>query len=291
LVEQPALVEGPFLMEERNLINSLGEMLSFYFDRREGEQALRRLTANLAQKSSELEFARDQAVATTHHKSQFLASVSHELRTPLNAILGFSEVLAEKMFGELNQKQEEYIQDIRDSGTHLLSLINDILDLSKIESGRMELELTTFNLRVVLEKVLKLVEEQAQRQSIDISLEVDDRLGDITADEQKIMQVLLNLYSNSIKFTPDGGKVRIRAGIAEDHVKVSVTDTGIGITPENKKGIFEEFKKIRDRKTSDQREIGLGLALAKRFVELHGGWLGVESTVGCGSTFTFMLPH
>src|SRR5262249_51746676 len=194
-----------------------------------------RLFRELADKSRQLEVA-------SQHKSEFLANMSHELRTPLNAVIGFSEVLSERMFGELNDKQEEYLKDIHASGQHLLSLINDILDLSKIEAGRMELEVTNFELPMTIDNALTLIRERATRRSIDLHKSVDERLGQIQADERKIRQILLNLLSNAIKFTPEGGRIEVRAVPLDASVEVSVSDTGVGIAPEDQDAIFEEFK-------------------------------------------------
>src|SRR5262249_37660829 len=163
------------------------------------------------------------------HKSEFLANMSHELRTPLNAIIGFSEVLNDRMFGELNEKQEEYLQDIHASGQHLLSLINDILDLSKIEAGRMRLELSDFHRPTAIENALILVRERAGRRGITLGSTLDERVGTIQADERKVKQVLLNLLSNAIKFTPEGGRIEVRATPMNDAVEISVSDTGVGI--------------------------------------------------------------
>jgi signal transduction histidine kinase len=175
----------------------------------------------IVEKSRQIEVA-------SQHKSEFLANMSHELRTPLNAIIGFSEVLSDRMFGELNEKQEEYLKDIYASGTHLLSLINDILDLSKIEAGRMELELTDFHLPTALDNALTLVRERAGRRSITLQTSIDEQLGEIRADERKIRQVVLNLLSNAIKFTPEGGRIEVLAAPTDGSVEVSVSDTGVG---------------------------------------------------------------
>src|SRR5205814_799754 len=161
----------------------------------------------------EIEDKGRQLETASRHKSEFLANMSHELRTPLNAIIGFSEVLAEKMFGEVNDKQAEYLADILDSGRHLLSLINDILDLSKIEAGRMELDLSDFNLPTAIENTLMLMKERAHRREITLGRTVDERLGTIHADERKVKQVLLNLLSNALKFTPEGGRIDVRARV------------------------------------------------------------------------------
>ena len=225
------------------------------------------------------------------HKSEFLASMSHELRTPLNAIIGFSEVLLQRMFGELNPKQDEYLQDVLSSGRHLLSLINDILDLSKVEAGRMELELARFDLPQALQDTLVLVRERAVRNGIDLHLEVDARLGELVADERKIKQVMLNLLSNAVKFTPEGGRVDVRAIPSDGAVEISVADTGIGIAPENQDLIFEEFRQVGGDYAHKREGTGLGLTLARKFVELHGGRLWVKSQVGQGSIFTFSVPE
>jgi len=249
------------------------------------------LAANLNRMNEELGRLYQQLEAASRHKSDFLANMSHELRTPLNAIIGFSEVLLERMFGELNPKQEEYLQDIMTSGRHLLSLINDILDLSKVEAGRMELDLGQFDLPAALDNCRTLVRERAGRHGIALDLAVDERLGQIVADERKVRQVLLNLLSNAVKFTPEGGRVAIGAVRADGGVEIAVSDTGIGIAPEDQETIFEEFRQAGSDYVRKREGTGLGLALAKRFVELHGGRIWVKSEVGRGSTFTFTIPE
>jgi signal transduction histidine kinase len=237
----------------------------------------------------EIEVKSRQLEASSQHKSEFLANMSHELRTPLNAVIGFSEVLRERMFGELNDKQEEYLNDIHGSGQHLLSLINDILDLSKIEAGRMELELADFDLPTAIGNALTLVRERAGRRGIALHQTVDQRLGQVRGDERKIKQVLLNLLSNALKFTPEGGRVDVRVGLVNGLAEISVADTGVGIAPEDQEAIFEEFRQVgaADKKVEGT---GLGLALSRRFVELHGGRIWVESQMGAGATFTFAIP-
>ena len=215
--------------------------------------------------------------------------MSHELRTPLNAIIGFSEVLSDRMFGELNEKQEEYLKDIYASGTHLLSLINDILDLSKIEAGRMELELTEFHFPTAIENAVMLVRERAGRRSIALQTQIDNRLGQIQADERKIRQVVLNLLSNAIKFTPEAGRIDVSAIPKDGFVEVSVSDTGVGIAPEDQEKVFEEFRQVGTA-AKKVEGTGLGLTLCRKFVELHGGKIWVKSQVGEGSTFTFTIP-
>jgi len=216
--------------------------------------------------------------------------MSHELRTPLNAIIGFSEVLLEKLFGEINDKQEDYLKDIHSSGRHLLSLINDILDLSKVEAGRMELDLASFDLCGAISNAMTLIRERAQRHSIALGVDADPALGEIVADERKLKQILLNLLTNAVKFTPDGGRVDVRARRDADMIVISVKDTGIGIAPADQEAVFEEFRQVGRSYTNKQEGTGLGLALTRRFVELHGGRVSVESALGSGSTFTFTLP-
>ena len=243
-----------------------------------------RLFHEIDQKSRQLEIA-------SQHKSEFLANMSHELRTPLNAIIGFSEVLTERLFGELNEKQAEYLEDILSSGRHLLSLINDILDLSKVEAGRMELELGSFSLAEALDNGLTMVRERASRHGLQLSLDVDPTIGTIEADERKIKQVIFNLLSNAVKFTPDRGRVDVVARPVDGEVQVAVHDTGIGIAPEDQACIFEEFQQASGSNAVAREGTGLGLALARRFVELHGGRLWVDSKPGIGSTFTFAIQR
>ena len=243
-----------------------------------------RLFKEIQEKSQQLEIA-------NRHKSEFLANMSHELRTPLNAIIGFSEVLQERMFGEMNEKQEEYINDIHSSGKHLLSLINDILDLSKVEAGRMELELASFDLPSAIDNALTLIKERAGRHNIELTNTTDPLVSTIHADERKFKQILLNLLSNAVKFTPEGGRINVASRPLDGQmIEVSVTDTGIGIATEDCKAVFEEFRQVGTDYTKKAEGTGLGLALTKKFVELHGGKIWVTSEIGKGSTFAFTLP-
>jgi signal transduction histidine kinase len=248
------------------------------------------LAENLNRMSAELERLYGQLESASRHKSEFLANMSHELRTPLNAVIGFSEVLNERMFGELNEKQAEYVRDIHSSGKHLLLLINEILDLSKIEAGRMELELSEFSLPAMLESAITLVRERALRHSIALNLEIDTALDMVRGDERKLKQVMLNLLSNAVKFTPDAGAIRVSARSSVGAIEVSVADTGVGISPEDQGLVFEEFRQVGGDSARKAEGTGLGLALARKFVELHGGTMCLESAVGRGSTFTFTLP-
>jgi signal transduction histidine kinase len=194
------------------------------------------------------------------------------------------------MFGEVNEKQADYLKDIHESGKHLLSLINDILDLSKIEAGRMELEVSEFHLPTAISNAMTLVRERAQRHGIALGLEVDKRLGEFQADERKVKQILLNLLSNAVKFTPDGGRVDVAASLNGKFLQIAVSDTGIGIAPEDQEKVYGEFVQVGRDYTRKAEGTGLGLALTKRFVELHGGEIRLESAPGKGSTFTFTLP-
>jgi signal transduction histidine kinase len=238
----------------------------------------------------ELQEKNTQIEAASRHKSEFLANMSHELRTPMNAILGFSEVLGERYFGELNEKQDEYVRDIRGSGEHLLSLINDVLDLSKVEAGKMELELAEVDLPAALRNVVTLVRERAQRHGIALNVDLASGLGAIRADERKLKQIMLNLLSNAVKFTPDGGAITVVGKPVGKVIEIAVTDTGAGIAPEDLPAVFEEFKQVGSNHARKAEGTGLGLPLAKKFVELHGGEIKVESDLGVGSTFSFTLP-
>ncbi|MGH7310792.1 MAG: sensor histidine kinase, partial [Candidatus Rokuibacteriota bacterium] len=249
------------------------------------------LATNLNRMNDELGRLYRELETASRHKSEFLASMSHELRTPLNAIIGFSEVLQERMFGDLNDKQAEYVDDIIASGRHLLALINDILDLSKVEAGHMELDLTRFDLPLALESTLALVRERATRHGLRLEVAMDERVGPVVADERKIRQVLLNLLSNAVKFTPEGGWVAVRTAPVAGAVEIAVSDAGIGIAAEDQAAVFEEFRQVGSDTARKREGTGLGLTLARKFVELHGGRIWVVSEVGRGSTFTFTLPE
>jgi CheY-like chemotaxis protein/anti-sigma regulatory factor (Ser/Thr protein kinase) len=216
--------------------------------------------------------------------------MSHELRTPLNAVIGFSDVLLDRMFGELNERQDEYVRDIRDSGRHLLELINEILDLSKVEAGRMELDLEPVLLADLIEHGVAMVRERAATHRISLACEIEPSLGMARADERKLKQVVLNLLSNAVKFTPDGGSVTVEALRVGDEAQVSVRDTGIGIADEEQDRIFEAFQRGGRAARTSTEGTGLGLTLSKRIVDLHGGRLWLESELGVGSTFSFAIP-
>jgi signal transduction histidine kinase len=255
----------------------------------ENRDELGALAANVDRMNDQLGRLYADLEAANRHKSEFLSNMSHELRTPLNAIIGFSEVLLQRLFGDLNEKQADYLQDILESGKHQLALINDILDLSKVEAGRMELQLSTFSLQTAIDNAITMLREIAGRGGVTLEVEYDPRVNTIEADERKVRQVLFNLLSNAVKFTPKGGTVGVRTIARSDAVEISVDDTGVGIAPEDQGRIFEEFGQAKEGK-SREGSTGLGLTLAKRFVELHGGAMSLRSIVGQGSTFTFVLP-
>ena len=267
----------PFAEREIELLRTFGDQAAIALENV-------RLFREIQDKSKQLEIA-------NQHKSEFLANMSHELRTPLNAIIGFSEVLLERLFGELNDKQDDYLKDIHSSGRHLLNLINDILDLSKVEAGRMELEPATFDLPTAIGNAMALIRERAQKHAIALDVHIEPGLASVVADERKLKQILLNLLSNAVKFTPDDGRIEVRARCVGDDLEIAVEDTGIGIAASDHEAVFEEFRQVGRQYTSKHEGTGLGLALTRRFVELHGGTIRVDSEPGKGSVFTFVLPR
>ena len=247
------------------------------------------LAENVNQMNDELRRLYRELETASQHKSDFLANMSHELRTPLNAIIGFSQVLRDGMVGDVNEKQAEYLDDILSSGNHLLSLINDVLDLSKVEAGQVELELAPFSLQDALERGVAMVRERATRDGVQVTLAANPDVDVVAGDERRIRQVIFNLLTNAVKFTPPGGSVDVWAKQVNGEVSVSVADTGRGIAGEDLRRIFEEFQQT-EAGIEQGEGTGLGLALSKRLVELHGGRIWVDSELGKGSTFVFTLP-
>jgi signal transduction histidine kinase len=281
-------VVGPIQRIDPRLAAIAGGDFSGHVDV-ENRDELGALAANVNRTNDELRRLYTELEAASRHKSEFLASMSHELRTPLNAIIGFSQVLREGMFGPVNEKQAEYLDDIVSSGNHLLSLINDVLDLSKVEAGQVELEIGPFSLREALERGVVMVREQATEEGVQVGLTAGSEVDVVDGDERRIKQVIFNLLSNAVKFTPSGGEVDVTATRVNGEVRVAVADTGPGIAPDDHQRVFEEFQQTEAG--LEQREgTGLGLALSKRLVELHGGRIWLESELGKGSTFVFTLP-
>ncbi|ETX00572.1 GAF domain-containing sensor histidine kinase [Candidatus Entotheonella palauensis] len=252
-------------------------------------QKVEERTEELRDKNRELEAANEMILAATERKIQFFSGMSHELRAPLDAVIGFSEVLEEQTFGSLNEQQQEYVNYILTSGNHLLSLINNLLELSKIDAGMMSLQLNPFSLRPLLEGSLLIVREQAAARGIRLTMEIDEQVDRIVGDELRVKQILVNLLNNAVKFTLDQGAVGVRVTREGGRARIAVWDTGVGIAPEDTSRIFDEFQQVGQHRSGQVKGTGLGLALSKKFVELHGGTIGVESTLGQGSTFTFSL--
>ncbi|HEX2911463.1 MAG TPA: ATP-binding protein [Chloroflexia bacterium] len=253
-------------------------------------------TVELTRTNEKLELINDQLERANLHKSQFLANMSHELRTPLNAIIGFSEVLQDQVFGDLNEKQLRYITNILTSGRHLLNLVNDVLDLSKVEAGKMELHWEEFSARQSIGEVITQLGTLAYKKELKINFEVSPDLDQIMADKGRFRQILYNLVSNAIKFTPQGGMVKIAAKIQPENeagascALFQVEDSGIGISAEHLETIFESFRQVDNSYSRQYQGTGLGLALTRKLVEMHGGKIWVNSTPGVGSTFSFTIP-
>ncbi|MEY4511424.1 MAG: hypothetical protein RLZZ450_3546 [Pseudomonadota bacterium] len=250
----------------------------------------KRIEALIEAQAAELSRAKERAEQESRYKSRFLASMSHELRTPLNAIIGFSELLDQEIFGELTTRQKEYVGYVVSSGHHLLALVNDILDLSKIEAGRMELSREWVAPLRVIDAVQGSVQPLAQKQGVKLELDLPSELPDLYVDEMRLRQILYNLISNGIKFTPAGGRVSLRAAVQDDKLLVEVSDTGVGIRAEDLPRLFREFERMEEGGGAKIEGTGLGLALTKRLVELHGGAIYVESKHRAGSKFTVSLP-
>ncbi|MBI2870225.1 MAG: response regulator [Candidatus Omnitrophica bacterium] len=250
------------------------------------------MAQNLSDSQQHLKLAKEAAEAASKSKSEFLSHMSHELRTPLNSVIGFSEILRDESFGALNPKQKEYVTDVLESGRHLLSLINDILDLAKVEAGKLELELEEVNVREVVESAITIIKERALKQGLKLSASIADSVGGLRADKRKLKQILFNLLSNATKFTPEGGRISIEAGQRDTGTVIfSVRDTGIGIEEKDRHKVFAEFEQIDSAYSRKYAGTGLGMPLAKKLVELHGGELWFESEgKDKGTCFSFALP-
>jgi signal transduction histidine kinase/CheY-like chemotaxis protein len=279
------------------LIQAFNEMLGQIEEREQAlrkahdelEQRVQERTAQLASANKELELQNREVQRATQLKSQFLASMSHELRTPLNAIIGFSDLLAENTAGSLTEKQGRFVGHVRNGARHLLQLINDILDLSKIESGLLELRCESFGVSEALPEVLSVIRPLAMAKNIRIEQLGED--ASVYADRVRFKQILYNLLSNALKFTPEGGAVRVQSAIDGNLVRISVSDTGVGIRPEDQQMIFEEFRQAGETTRGVKEGTGLGLAITRRLVERQGGTIHVTSALGKGSCFNFTLPR
>ncbi len=298
------------LIKERTeaLEESRKAALSIMQDANNLRQKAEKAMKELAKSEKELAQAKETAEYATKAKSEFLANMSHELRTPLNAIIGFSEILQDQKFGEINEKQQRYVSHVLTSGKHLLNLINDILDLSKVEAGKMELTPSDFKITELMEQSLVLIKEKSLKHRIRLHLDIPEKLQDtvVYADDRKIKQVIFNLLSNASKFTPEGGKISLalrkvkstEIKIPEskkppqgDMLEISVTDTGIGLSKKNLELVFGEFEQVDSTLSRKHQGTGLGLALSRRIVELHGGLLWAESEgEGKGCRFVFIFP-
>jgi len=253
-------------------------------ERREIEKGLEKTHEELEKLAVELK-------RTTRAKSEFLANMSHELRTPLNSINGFSEILSDETFGPLNEKQKKYVNNILTSGKHLLLLINQILDMAKVESGKMKLALSSLPMKSLLNEISLLVEDMVSKKKIEMLLEIAEDLPDIEGDELKVKEIIYNLLSNAVKFTPEGGKIGMRAKKVDSKIEIEVWDTGVGIAPENINKIFEGFFRVDTPYSRLTEGTGLGLPLSKKLVEFHGGDFSVESGgLNKGTGVKFTLP-
>ena len=257
---------------------------------RDLDHKVRERTQELEDKQIRLQESNLLLDSANRHKSEFLANMSHELRTPLNSIIGFSELLKEKIFGELNTKQSEYVKNIFNSGKHLLDLINDILDLSKIESGEVEVFRENFSLNKTIQSCVAIVSERVKKHKLKLNVFISEGENLVYADERKMKQILLNLLTNAVKFTPEGGDITVRAESTDAGIKIVVKDSGIGIDPKDQEKIFEEFKQVENDYTRKMEGTGLGLAIVKRLIHLQNGWLKLDSVLGEGASFTFFIP-
>jgi signal transduction histidine kinase/CheY-like chemotaxis protein len=280
----------PFTSIEQALMQIIANQAAISIDNARLYAAQKRQLKEIADRTRELEIANAQIAEISRLKSEFLANMSHELRTPLNAILGFSEILKDNLVMLTDEQRQECLENIHASGKHLLELVNDVLDLSKIEAGRMELSYDRFPVANAVREVHNVIRSLSERRDIDLSISVEPNELEVRADKSKFKQILYNLLSNAIKFTSQGGKVWVKAWADSGMVVAEVGDTGVGIPPEHHERIFDEFYQLDSATTRQIEGTGLGLSLTRRLVELHGGTIGVTSEVGHGSVFTFRLP-
>jgi len=272
------------------LMQIIASQAAISIDNARLHEAQQRQLGEIAAQKRELEVANAQIAEISRLKSEFLANMSHELRTPLNAILGFSEILKDNLVELTAEQRQECLENIHTSGKHLLELVNDVLDLSKIEAGRMELTYDNFGVQSAVREVHNVIRSLSERRDIDLRIEVEPENLEVRADKSKFKQVLYNLLSNAIKFTPKGGRVWVNARVEEDALVVDVGDNGVGIAQEHHQRIFNEFYQLDTATTRQVEGTGLGLSLTRRLVELHGGEISLDSEPGRGSVFTFRLP-
>jgi two-component system cell cycle sensor histidine kinase PleC len=259
-------------------------------DLRSSQQALERQTEQLAYLAERYAEQKDRAEEASQAKSVFLANMSHELRTPLNAIIGFSEIMESGLFGPLGDtKYHEYCSDIRQSGRYLLDVINDILDMSKIEAGRASFEPELIALDPILSDTVRMVAARAAEKDLDLQSEIEPSIQ-LMADRRMVQQIVINLLSNAVKFTPDGGRVTVRARIVNSHVNIAIEDTGIGIPKAALRNLGKPFEQVESQFTKTHRGSGLGLAIAKSLAELHGGAMRIRSSQGVGTIVLVRLP-